>query len=126
MHGKDEEREEMIDWKIKVCAAAGILVVIAVITHFVKREKISVGYSIVWYLSLAVMMLFSIFPEIFGFFSRLIGFEISSNFLFVLLIAFLFAICISLTIIVSEQKEQIRRLIQEISIIKSDREGTLR
>jgi len=116
----------MIDWKIKVCAAAGILVVIAVITHFVKREKISVGYSIVWYLSLAVMMLFSIFPEIFGFFSRLIGFEISSNFLFVLLIAFLFAICISLTIIVSEQKEQIRRLIQEISIIKSDREGTLR
>ena len=112
----------MIDIKIKICAVAGILFSLGIITHFVKKEKITVGYSIVWYLSCLVMILFSIFPEIFRFFSDLIGFEISSNFLFVLLISFLFCISISLTIIVSEQKEQIRRLIQEISIIKSERD----
>ncbi|MCR4893959.1 MAG: DUF2304 domain-containing protein [Eubacteriales bacterium] len=115
----------MIDIKIKICAVIGILFIVGVITHFVRKEKITVGYSIVWYLSCLVMILFSIFPEIFRFFSDLIGFEISSNFLFVLLIAFLFFICISLTIIVSEQKEQIRRLIQEISIMKSEREKNL-
>ena len=115
----------MIDIKIKICAVAGILLIVCIITHCVRKEKITVGYSIVWYLSCLVMILFSVFPEIFRFFSDLIGFEISSNFLFVLLIAFLFFICISLTTIVSEQKEQIRKLIQEISIIKSEKEGDL-
>ena len=109
----------MIDWKLKLIAVIALLIVILIITHFVKNNKITVRYSIIWYLSLVVLIIFSIFPEILGWLASLIGFEISSNFLFVLLIAFLFFICISLTIIVSEQKEQIRKLIQEVSIIKS-------
>lgn len=109
----------MIDWKIKLIAVIALIIVILIITHFVKNNKITVRYSIIWYLSLIVLIIFSIFPETLGWLASLIGFEISSNFLFVLLIAFLFFICISLTIIVSEQKEQIRKLIQEISIIKS-------
>lgn len=109
----------MIDWKIKLIAVIALIIVILIITHFVKNNKITVRYSIIWYLSLIVLIIFSIFPETLGWLANLIGFEISSNFLFVLLIAFLFFICISLTIIVSEQKEQIRKLIQEVSIIKS-------
>lgn len=109
----------MIDWKIKLIAVIALIIVVLIITHFVKKNKITVRYSIIWYLSLAVLIIFSIFPELLGLLANLIGFEISSNFLFVLLIAFLFFINISLTIIVSEQKEQIRKLIQEVSIIKS-------
>lgn len=112
----------MIDWKLKLIAVISLVIVILVITHFVKKNKISVRYSIIWYLSLVVLIIFSIFPEILGMLTKLAGFEISSNFLFVLLIAFLFFICISLTIIVSEQKEQIRKLIQEISIMKRNDE----
>ena len=111
----------MIDWKIKVAAVVALLFVIITITHFVKKNKITVRYAIIWYLSLVVLMIFSIFPEVLGWLTNLVGFEISSNFLFVLLIAFLFFICISLTIIVSEQKEQIRNLIQEVSILKKDK-----
>ncbi len=111
----------MIDWKVKVAAAISLLFVIGIITHFVKKEKITVRYAIIWYLSLVVLMVFSIFPEVLGWLTSFAGMELSSNFLFVLLIAFLFFICISLTIIVSEQKEQIRKLIQEVSILKKDK-----
>ena len=38
--------------------------------------------------------------------------------IFALMLVSLFIICVSLTIIVSEQKEQIRNLIQELSLIK--------
>ena len=108
----------MIDWKIKLAAVILLATVMGIITLFVKKNKITVKYSIIWYLSLFVLIIFSIFPELLGFFTRLVGMQLGSNFLFVLLILFLFFICISLTVIVSEQKEQIRNLVQEISILK--------
>lgn len=111
----------MIDWKIKLAVVIALLFVFCIITHFVKKNRITVRYSIVWYLALTVLLVFSVFPELLGWLTSLVGMQLSSNFLFVLVIAFLFFICISLTIIVSEQKEQIRKLIQEVSIIKKDR-----
>lgn len=111
----------MIDWKIKLAVVIALLFVVGIITHFVKKNRITVRYSIIWYLALLVLLLFTIFPELLGWLTSLVGMQLSSNFLFVLLIAFLFFICISLTIIVSEQKEQIRKLIQEVSIIKKDK-----
>ena len=112
----------MISLKMKLVAIISILFVIITITHFVKKNKITIKYAIIWYISLIVLILFTAFPEILGWLTSFVGMELSSNFLFVLLIAFLFVICISLTIIVSEQKDQIRLLVQEISIIKSDKE----
>lgn len=108
----------MIDWKLKLTAVISVIIVMVVITSFVKRDKILLKYAIIWYASLFVLMIFSIFPEMLGKLTKLVGMELSSNFLFVLLIAFLFFICISLTIIVSQQKEQIRKLIQEVSMLK--------
>ena len=110
----------MIDWKLKLAVVILLLFVILVVTHFVKKNKITVRYAIIWYVSLIVLMVFSIFPEVLGWLTSIFGFKISSNFLFVLLIAFLIFISISLTIIVSEQKIQIRKLIQEVSIIKKE------
>ncbi len=111
----------MIGWRLKLVAIISLLSVIIAITHFVKKNKITIKYAIIWYLSLIVLILFTTFPEVLGWFTSLAGMELSSNFLFVLLIAFLFIICISLTIIVSEQKEQIRKLIQEVSMLKKDK-----
>ena len=109
----------MIDWKLKLIAVVFLLLVMGIITHFVKKNRIIIRYSILWFISLIILIIFTIFPEVLGWLTKLAGFELSSNFLFILLIAFLFFICISLTIIVSEQKEQIRRLIQEVSMLRS-------
>ena len=79
----------MIDWRIKLVSVISLLIVIFVITYFVRKNKITVRYSIIWYLSLILLMIFSIFPEILGWLAKLVGFEMSSNLLFVLLIAFL-------------------------------------
>lgn len=111
----------MIDWKLKLAVVIALLIVICIITHFVKRNKITVKYSIIWYISLIVLMILTVFPEVLSWLTNLAGMELSSNFLFVLVITFLFFISISLTIIVSEQKEQIRKLIQEVSLLKKDR-----
>ena len=106
--------------EIKLLAIAFILVLMFFITHFVKKNKMSIKYSIVWYLSLIILAIFTIFPNILGWATNLIGIEVSSNFIFAFMLGVLFIICISLTIIVSNDQERIRVLIQEVSILNSE------
>ena len=109
-------------FEIQIMAIIFILILMIVITHFVKKNKMSIKYSIVWYLSLIILAIFSIFPNILGWATKLIGIEVSSNFIFAFMLGVLFIICISLTIIVSNDQERIRVLIQEVSILNSESE----
>ena len=61
----------------------------------------------------------SIFDVIPGYFARLLGFELTSNFLLSLAIFFLLVIAFLQTMTLSKQKEQIKHLVQELSILKS-------
>ena len=106
---------------VQLVALAFILFLFILVTYYVKKNKISIKYSIVWYLSLFVLTVFTIFPVILGYVTRLIGIQLSSNFIFAFMIGVLFFITLSLTIIVSEQQEKIKMLIQEVSILKNER-----
>jgi hypothetical protein len=105
---------------LKIFAILFIIFIIFIITVFLKKGKIIVKYSIVWYFSCLLLILFTLFPNMLTWFTHLFGIEVASNFIFALMIGFLFIINISLTIIVSEQKERIRMLIQELSLLKGN------
>jgi hypothetical protein len=106
---------------LKLFAMLFIFILVILVTVFVKKNKISIKYSIVWYLCFLFLILFTIFPNLLSWFTHLFGIEVASNFVFALMIGVLFIITISLTIIVSEQKEQIRKLIQEVSLMKDEK-----
>ena len=106
---------------VQLVALTFILVLFILVTYYVKKNKISIKYSIVWYLSLFILTIFTIFPVILGYVTRLIGIQLSSNFIFAFMIGVLFVITLSLTIIVSEQQDKIKMLIQEVSILKNDK-----
>ena len=106
---------------VQLVALAFILFLFILVTYYVKKNKISIKYSIVWYLSLLILTIFTIFPVILGYVTRLIGIQLSSNFIFAFMIGVLFVITLSLTIIASEQQEKIKMLIQEVSILKNER-----
>lgn len=105
---------------IKLFSLLFILLLFLFVTIYVKKNKISIKYSLVWYASIVILTLFTIFPSLLGFVTKFFGIEVSSNFIFAFMIGVLFFITISLTIIVSEDQKKIKMLIQEISIIKSD------
>lgn len=106
---------------VQLVALAFILFLFILVTYYVRKNKISIKYSLVWYLSLLVLTIFTIFPVILGYVTKLIGIQLSSNFIFAFMIGVLFVITLSLTIIVSEQQDKIKMLIQEISILKNDK-----
>ncbi|MCL2355022.1 MAG: DUF2304 domain-containing protein [Oscillospiraceae bacterium] len=94
-----------------------VLLIIGVI-EIVRKEKISVKYSLMWLATGTAMLLMALLPNVFMSVARYIGFEVLSNMIFFASICLLMLISISLTVIVSGQKKKIQILAQEVSLLK--------
>ena len=104
--------------ELKLISLIFLLFIIFLIFNLIRKEKVSIKYSIIWLISLIVIFFFIIIPGFLSFATELLGFQTSSNMIISLLLAVLIIISIMLTAIVSKQKEQIRLLIQELSLLK--------
>ena len=78
----------------------------------------SMRYGSFWIFLLILMSIAVIFPNILISISDYFGFEVASNMIFLVGFFFLFYIIFILTISLSKQKDQIKSLIQEVSILK--------
>ena len=85
----------------------------------INKNNILFEQAFMWIVISLVMIIISIFDAIPVYFSELLGFELTSNFLLSLAIFFLLVITFLQTLTVSKQKEQIKHLVQELSILKS-------
>lgn len=95
------------------------------IIHTTKKRKFSIKYATMWILLVFMMMIVVIFPNILYGASNFLGFEVTSNMIFLLAFFFLFYMIFILTASISIQNEKIKLLIQEISILKErvDKDG---
>ena len=85
----------------------------------INKNNILFEQAFMWIVISLVLIVISIFDVIPGYFARLLGFELTSNFLLSLAIFFLLVIAFLQTMTLSKQKEQIKHLVQELSILKS-------
>ena len=85
----------------------------------INKNNILFEQAFMWIVISLVMIIISIFDAIPVYFAELLGFELPSNFLLSLAIIFLLVITFLQTLTVSKQKEQIKHLVQELSILKS-------
>ena len=88
------------------------------ILHLLKKDKIIIKYSIAWLIPCIILLFFTIIPGFLSWTTKILGFQTASNMVIAMLIALLMMISIVLTVIVSNQKNQIRVLIQEVSLLK--------
>lgn len=95
-----------------------ILMILGIL-YIVKKDRISVKYSLVWIITGIIMLIFALIPNFIENVAKLLGFELASNMIFVLMIGLLMLVSVSLTAIVSKQKKMITSLIQEVSLLKS-------
>lgn len=95
------------------------VIIIFGILYLIRKEKINIKYAIIWLLLFGLLALLLIIPNLLTTITKLLGFEVSSNMIFAIIIGVLVIISISITAIVSTQDRKIRKLIQEISIMKN-------
>ena len=87
-------------------------------TVVVKKGRMPIKYSLLWYFSSLIIFVLSVFPFIIEYISELFGFKTLSNLITAIMICILLFLTMSLTIITAGQKRKITLLIQEISILK--------
>lgn len=104
---------------LKFFSISFLLLLIIMILYLLRKDKVTIKYSIIWLLSCLILLIFTIIPGYLTWTTNVFGFQTASNMIFAMLIALLIIISIVLTVIVSNQKNQIRNLVQEISILKN-------
>ena len=107
----------MIQEKLRIVLIIAILIYFIIILKFLKDKALTLKYTLLWLLSGLVMGVLIGFPELLVFVTGLFGFHSNMNGLFIILIAFLMMIMMSITSIVSRQNKKIRTLIQENAVL---------
>lgn len=90
-----------------------------IVVRNINKNTILIDQAFMWIIISFVLIFIAIFDDIPVYFARLLGFELTSNFLLSLAIFFLLVLGFLHTITISKQKEQIKQLVQEVSILKS-------
>lgn len=85
----------------------------------VNSHKLLLRYSLIWFFISFVVILAAIFPDAVIWLSNSLGFDVTSNFVFLVGIAFLLLACLSLTAICSRQEKKIKNLVQDVALLES-------
>jgi len=100
-----------------------LVVIVALFVFFIsmlRSKKLDVKYSLVWLFGLVGIAVLVAFPGLLDRVSDLLGIGIPVNALFLVCIAFLACICISLTVVVSRLSYRLRKLTQNIAIMENE------
>lgn len=89
----------------------------------IRREKISIRYSLVWFFVAIMMLVVGALPGIMNWVNSIFHFATISNLVLGILITLLMVITFVLTLYTTKQKKQIDSLIQDVSILKSEKQG---
>lgn len=108
----------MITIRLQAAMLAAILLYFFLIGALLAKKRLHVKYTLLWLAFGAVMLIFAIFPDLLGYFARMIGFQVPANGLFAVLIFCILVILMSLTAIVSKLNDKCKRLIQSLALLE--------
>lgn len=108
----------MIPHTLQVTLSIAVICYFIIILYYLKRKMLELKYTLVWLVVGLIMGIMIYFPELLVRFVRILGIESNMNGLYILCIAFIIMILMTLTSIVSRQQMKIRILIQEISMME--------
>lgn len=108
----------MIPDRLRLSLILAVIAYFILILWLLKRREISLKYTLLWLFAGLCMGILVIWPESLMIIIGIIGIENSMNGLFILAIAFVIIILMSITSIVSKQNEKIRSLTQTIAILE--------
>ena len=108
----------MITGRFQFFAIAAVALFFLLVFFLLKKNRLSLRYSLLWMLSGAIMLVLALFPGLLDRFARLIGIYSSVNALFAVIFFCGLMLMISFTVIVSREKQEIVRSIQRTALLE--------
>lgn len=108
----------MIPATLRIVLSAAVICYFIIILYYLKKRMLELRYTLIWLAAGVCMGIMVFFPQLLIDFVHLLGIESNMNGLFILCFAFIIAILMMLTAIVSRFALKVRKLIQEISMLE--------
>ena len=96
----------------------GVLIYLLIIIYLMKKGRMSLKYSLMWFFSGLMLLICALFPRIIVFFTDLLGIYSETNGIFFVGVCFILLIILSLTSIASGLSERIRTLVQTQAMLE--------
>lgn len=91
-----------------------------IVIRMVVKRGLQLRYALLWLALSLIMIACSLFPDPLFELAHLLGFQNSSNFIFVLAILFLLTISLVLTAIVGKQATAVKNTVQRVAILENE------
>lgn len=88
-----------------------------------RKEQLQILDTLFWFLFIVAILLMSIFPEGVMLLAEIIGVQSAVNFVFLIIIFFLFLKCFWLTVRVSRLEASLQRFVEEYAVRKNIEEN---
>ncbi|RTQ93156.1 DUF2304 domain-containing protein [Lysinibacillus telephonicus] len=108
----------MITIRLQLVLLALTIISLFILIRMIARYKLDLKYSLLWLLLGGGFIIFTIFPTTVYYIAKFLSIETPTNALFLLGILFLIAIVFSLTIAISNASNNIKKLSQELGVLK--------
>lgn len=108
----------MISTSLRLFLSIGLMFYFLLIFSLLKRKTLSLKYTLLWIFGGFGMGILLIFPEILNWIIHIVGIKLASNGLFAIILFFVLIILISITSIVSNQSDHIKRLVQDNALLE--------
>lgn len=105
----------MIPSTLRIVLLLGIIFYFVLILIFLKNKTLHLRYTLLWLAAGVVLAILVIWPYTLVFFVRLLGIASNMNGLFIVCIAFIIMILMSLTSIISKQADKVKNLTQTVA-----------
>lgn len=108
----------LLNLQLQIFLIISSLMFFLIVCNWSIKKKISIRYSILWFILSIIFVIISCFPNIVSWFSQLIQIRQPVHLVMLIMIAFILLVIFSYNNIITRLNFQNRMLIQEVGIIK--------
>lgn len=111
--------ENVVPYKIQILSIIGALSFMFFIFRLIAKGKLREEYSIVWIICTLILLVFSIWRDGLDVIAKLLGVFYAPSLIFLAAIFAIIVFLVHLSVVNSKQHEQIKKLTQEMALLKT-------
>jgi hypothetical protein len=102
---------------VQGCAIAASVLLLAAVGVLVRRRKLTEEHSLIWIAVAVLLLLLSLSRDVLHVAARLVGIHYPPALLLLALTAFVFLVSLYFSVVISRQRQQIERLIEDLALL---------
>lgn len=106
---------------IQIIAIIGSLLLLILIIELIRKKLLKEAYSIIWLFFGGLFLFFSCWRKALDYIAKAIDIDYPPAMLFLLLIVAIILVLIQFSVVISKQSDQIKKLTQELAILKQEK-----